>query len=311
MIETDTETKMPGLPLQRGAERVARVEPEFGGVPSPRRQGDGGGDVRDTPVVLKFGGAALATPARVRRAALRIARWRAAGRPVVAVASACGRSTESILRRVAAVEGSWERAGRELDRALATGELLASSFLSAALLARGIQAYGLAGGEAGIVAVGDYGRGEVIEVAPHRLRALLARGVVPVVAGFQAARPDGETVTLGRGTSDLSAAHLAVALGAPSFHLVKDVHGVYDRDPHADPAARLLPCLGYDAMERLALDGAEVVHPAAVRLARRHGLLLRIYHYRSPVAGDHGTTIGPDPAPGRAAKEDEECLSTI
>lgn len=263
------------------------------------------------PVVLKFGGAALGTPARVRRAALRIARWRAAGRPVVAVASACGRSTEGILRRIAAVEGSWERAGRELDRALATGELLASSLLSAALLTRGVPAHGLAGGDAGILALGEHGRGEVVNVEPGRLRSLLERGVVPIVAGFQAVRPDGETVTLGRGTSDLSAAHLAIALGASSCHLIKDVDGIYDRDPHRDPAARLFPRLSYDDMEGIP-GGGEVVHPAAVRLARRHGLLLRIYHYGSPATGDHGTTIGPVPAPaGQAGNGGEECLSTV
>ena len=264
-----------------------------------------------TPVVLKFGGAALATPARIRRAALRIARWHATGRPVVAVASACGRSTESILRRVEAVEGSWERAGRELDRALATGELLASSLLSAALLSRGVPAHGLTGGEAGILAVGEHGRGIVVGVVTRRLGSLLERGVVPVVAGFQAARPDGETVTLGRGTSDLTAAHLAVALGASSCHLVKDVPGIHDRDPRRDPTARLLPRLGYDELERIVHDGAGVVHPAAVRLARRHRLPLRIYHYRSPVSGDHGTTI--EPARARAGwigNGGEGCLST-
>lgn len=266
----------------------------------------------ETPIVLKFGGAALATPARVRLAALRIARWRDAGRPVVAVASACGRSTETILRRVAGLDGSWERAGRELDRALATGELLASSLLSMALLTRGVPARGLAGGEAGIMATGEHGRGEVLEVVPQRLWSLLECGVVPVVAGFQATRADGEIVTLGRGTSDLSAAHLAVALGASSFHLVKDVHGVHERDPRRHPGARLLRSLSYDHMERLALDGADVVHPAAVRLARRHGLLLRIYHYRSPARGEHGTTIGPAPtAAARTGKGGEACLSTV
>lgn len=266
----------------------------------------------ESTVVLKFGGAALATPARIRRAALRIARWRRTGRPVVVVASACGRSTEGILRRVDALDGSWERAGRELDRALATGELLASSLLSVALLARGVPAHGLTGGEAGVLAVGEHGRGQVIEVVPHRLRSLLERGVVPIVAGFQAARPDGELITLGRGTSDLTATLLAVALGAPACHLVKDVHGVYERDPHRDPAARLLSRLDYDDMERMALEGTQVVHPAAVRLARRHGLLLRVYHFRSPTTGDHGTTIGPAPAgAGRASMGEEECLSIV
>lgn len=259
--------------------------------------------MRHTPIVLKFGGAALATPARVRRAARRVSAWREAGWPVVAVASACGRSTETILRHLAKIEGSWERAGRELDRALATGELLASSLLSTALLTRGVPALGLTGGEAGILAYGEFGRGRVLQVVPHRLKSLIARGVVPVVAGFQAARSDGETVTLGRGTSDLTAAHLAVALGASAFHLIKGVHGVHDGDPRHKPAAPLLPRLSYEELEQLALDGAEVVHVAAVRLARRHELQLRIYHYRAPALGQHGTTVGPAPAPAGQARD--------
>lgn len=55
---------------------------------------------------------------------------------------------------------------------------------------------------------------------------------MPVVSGFQAARLDGETVTLGRGGSDTTAVYLAGALGADACHIVTDV----DRSLRPRPA---------------------------------------------------------------------------
>ena len=245
------------------------------------------------PVVLKFGGASLATPARVRRAARRAFEWRRAGHAPVVVVSACGRTTDRILRWLEGVAGA--RSSRETDRALVTGEDLAASLVAAALAARGVPARALPGGEAGLRGEGRHGAGRVRRVAPGPLRELLRDGVVPVVAGFQALRADGETVTLGRGTSDLTAVHLAAALGAPACHLVKDVSGVYDRDPAVDPDARLLRRLDAVALGELSSDWAGIVHPDATRLAAERDVVLRIYGFRDPVFGDHGTTVHPGP----------------
>ncbi|HET7274701.1 MAG TPA: hypothetical protein VFI91_05950 [Longimicrobiaceae bacterium] len=243
-------------------------------------------------VVFKFGGAALASPSRVRRAARRVAAWKRRGASVIVVTSACGRTTDRLLRWTGAVSGDAEPATREIDRALATGEDLSCSLFAAALVARGVPAISMRGAEAGIVANGPFGRGVVQRVVPERLRDLLDRGVVPVVAGFQAARADGETITLGRGGSDVTAVHLGAAIGADYVHLVKDVDGIFDRDPHLCADARLLSRMGYDELEALVLAGAEIVHVDAVRLARDRGVRLRIYGFDSPLGGDRGTIVG-------------------
>ena len=52
-----------------------------------------------------------------------------------------------------------------------------------------------------------------------------------VVPGFGAVRPDGRIALLGRGGSDLTAVFLAAELGLKRVRLVKDVDGLYDRDP--------------------------------------------------------------------------------
>jgi aspartate kinase len=115
---------------------------------------------------------------------------------------------------------------------------------------------------------------------------------VPVIAGFQARRPDGETVTLGRGASDVTAVALAAALGPVSCHSVTDVGAVYDRDPNLDAAAQPYRELDHDELLRLAEAGAQVVHPAAARWALDHQVPLCIYSYRAAFGEEYGTRVG-------------------
>lgn len=249
-------------------------------------------------LVVKFGGTSLLTPARVRRAAERVARLVAAGRHVVVVVSAMGHTTDRILGALEAVAGgtSEDACRREADRALATGEDLSAALLAAALLARGVPSRSLRGGEAGVRARGGFGSARVARVETRRLTALLARGVVPVVSGFQGEREDRETATLGRGGSDTSAVAIAAALGPVPCHIVTDVDAVYERDPRSDPSARRLPRLTHEALVALASGGAEVVHPEAARIARRHRVPLRVLSFAArPGDEGAGTFVGGRP----------------
>jgi len=245
-------------------------------------------------LVLKFGGTSLGTAARVRRAARRLRAHARAGRRVVAVVSAAGGATDRIARLLAAVSHG-RPAPREADRALATGEDLSAALLASALAALGVAARSLRGGEAGVRAEGGHCGGRIARVDPAPLRALLDAGVVPIVSGFQGARADGETVTLGRGASDLSAVALAAALGPAECHIVTDVEGVFDRDPRAGADARFFPRLTHGELRRLAEAGAKVIHPEAAREAQRAGVPLRIYHFRAPLSGEPGTRVTTTP----------------
>jgi aspartate kinase len=217
---------------------------------------------------------------------------------VVAVVSAAGGATDRITRMLAAVSAGRPHP-READRALATGEDLSAALLASALAALGVPARSLRGGEAGVRVEGGFCGGRIARIDPAPLRSLLDAGLVPVVSGFQGARADGETVTLGRGASDLSAVAIAAALGAAECHIVTDVAGVFDRDPRVDAAARVFPRLTHGELLRLAVDGAKVVHPEAAREAQRSGVPLRIHHFRAPFEGDHGTVVTATPRPPR------------
>src|ERR1041385_6845836 len=242
-----------------------------------------------TTLVLKFGGAALATPARIRRAARRVAWLRAKGHDLVVVASAVGHTTDKLLAQLdrvrgatCEVRGSSEQGAlhpgtphlahrtsdREVDRILASGEELAAALLAAAISSTGRAARSLRGGEAGLLASGEFGAGTLHDLALSPLLDLLRAEVVPVVSGFQAVRlQDGETLTLGRGTSDLTAVFLAARLGAAECHLVKDVDGVFDVDPNRFADAQRHPTLSYQALEAIAAT-SEIVDARAAALAR-------------------------------------------
>jgi aspartate kinase len=234
------------------------------------------------PVVVdKFGGSVLRRPEDIAAAVAAVGEQRAAGLRPVVVVSAFEGVTDAILGSAAVLlpdQGAALRESahdpdsafaREADRALATGEALSAALFAMGLQARGIPARSFSGAEAGIRTAAAHLGAEVRRVLPRRLRAALADGLVPVVAGFQGIGTHGELTTLGRGGTDLSAVVLAVALRAARCELFKDVGGVMEADPHLVPAARRLDEVDALQLELLAEQGAEVVHPVAVRRARR------------------------------------------
>jgi aspartate kinase len=246
------------------------------------RSATGAADV----VVDKFGGSVLRRPEDIAAAVDVVARQREAGMRPVVVVSAFEGVTDTILgaaRVLLPDEGaSLRQAGhaaesalaRETDRALATGEALSAALFALGLQARGIPARSFSGAEAGIRTAAAHLGAEVRRVLSRPLRAALADGIVPVVAGFQGIGTHGELTTLGRGGTDLSAVVLAVALRAARCELFKDVGGVLEADPRLVPAARFLPIVDALQLELLAELGSEVVHPVAVRRARRGRLHL-------------------------------------
>jgi aspartate kinase len=246
----------------------------------------------DSLIVVKFGGAALATHARVRAAAARVRSLRDAGHALVVVASARGDTTDRLLRDIGAVDPSFQVPTREADRVLATGEALSAALLASALAGAGVPAESVGPEDAVLVAEGDYGCASLRELRPGRIERLLASGVVPVVPGFQGIRADGELVTLGRGGSDVTAVFLASELSARECHLVKDVDGIYDRDPAVVEDASRFDHLSFDTLVQLSEAGARVVHTDAARQARQDTVLLRVYRYDASVAGGRGTRVG-------------------
>jgi aspartate kinase len=221
-------------------------------------------------VVQKYGGSSVATAELIRNVADRIIRRLQAGDRVVAVVSAMGDTTDDLLQLAASV--SDEPDPRELDMLLSTGEQVSVALLAMALRAKGQEAVGLTGQQAGIIARGRHSAGRIIRVEAERVQAELDAGRVPVVAGYWGVTDEQEIMTLGRGASDTTAVAIAVALGAGRYENCKDVTGVYTADPRICPKARQLKDLSFEEMLELATQGSQVMHNRAVELASVYNL---------------------------------------
>ena len=278
-------------------------------------------------VVDKFGGSVLRRPDDIAAAVLVVAEQRRAGLRPVVVVSAFEGVTDTILSSARVLLPDGERAlreprhapdsplARETDRALATGEALSAALFALGLQARGIRARSFSGAEAGIRTAAAHLGAEVRRVYSRPLRTALAEELVPVVAGFQGIGSHGELTTLGRGGTDLSAVVLAVALRADRCELFKDTGGVMEADPHLVPAARFLRAVDALQLELLAELGSEVVHPVAVRRARRGKLRLVV---RALDANQPMTEVQPnlsrtggDPGPMMLAVDRKERIARI
>lgn len=215
-------------------------------------------------VVQKYGGSSLATAERIRNAARRIVRSAEGGRPLVAVVSAMGDTTDDLIDLAHQVSDRPHE--REYDMLLSTGETVSATLMAMALHAMGQPAISLTAPQAGIRSTAVFSRARITDITGERIRAELAGGKVVVVTGFQGVTDQQDVTTLGRGGSDTTAVALACALGADRCEIYTDVEGVYTADPRVVPSARKLDEIGYEEMLELAQLGAKVMHPRAVEL---------------------------------------------
>src|SRR6266850_3102165 len=113
----------------------------------------------------------------------------------------------------------------------------------------------------------------------ERLASLPA---IVVTQGFIASDDDGNTVLLGRGGSDTSAAYFAAKLRAQRLEIWTDVPGMFSANPHATPTARLLRALHYDEAQEIATSGAKVLHPRCILPVRQYRIPLHVYATQAP-----------------------------
>jgi aspartate kinase len=237
-------------------------------------------------VVQKFGGTSVGDADRIRAVADHVARTRRAGDDVVVVVSAMGKTTDDLVRLAADV--SSVQPDREVDMLLSSGERITMALLCMALAELGVEAVSFTGSQAGMITDTAHTRAKILEVKGDRLRATLAAGGVPVVAGFQGVSIDREVTTLGRGGSDTTAVALAAALGAAACEIYTDVSGVFTTDPRIVPEARKLSRVSYEEMQEMAATGGRVLALRSVEFARNHNVPL---HVRSSFTWEPGTWI--------------------
>jgi len=161
--------------------------------------------------------------------------WCQNGTTPVVVVSAFDWATDKLEQLAATLSASPDP--REYARLLMSGELRANAALAIALVAEGHAARSLTGREAGILTDKRHVGALVESVEGSHVTDLLARQIIPVVAGFQGyywdeAEQRDEVSILGRGGSNLTAVALADALDQTECTMFSNVDGIYTKDPN-------------------------------------------------------------------------------
>jgi diaminopimelate decarboxylase/aspartate kinase len=121
---------------------------------------------------------------------------------------------------------------------------------------------------------------------------------VVITQGFIASDEDGNTVLLGRGGSDTSAAYFAAKIRAQRLEIWTDVPGMFSANPRSTPTARLLRALHYDEAQEIATSGAKVLHPRCILPARQYRIPLHVYATQAPDL--EGTVLSAEGTQGSA-----------
>jgi aspartate kinase len=237
-------------------------------------------------VVMKFGGTSVADAERIQRAARRIVAQREAGKRVVAVLSARGKTTDDLIRMAEEVSPTPDP--REMDMLLSTGERISCALCAMAINDLGHRAISLTGSQAGIVTDTSHTKARILDVRADRIKEALNNDQIVLVAGFQGVSTSRDVTTLGRGGSDTTAVALAAAIEAEVCEIYTDVAGVFSADPRIVPDARKLPMVSFEEMLEMAASGAKVLQLRSVEYARTHGVRI---HCRSSFQDSPGTVV--------------------
>ena len=249
-------------------------------------------------IVLKFGSSVLRAREDLFDAVSEIYRHARRGVGVVAVVSAFDGETDRLLAE-AETFGAGAHSAHGA-RFAGLGEERAAALLALACNQTGLDASVLSPAELGLRAAGDALDAEPTGVDAQAVRDAALRHDVVIAPGFVATDADGAPVLLGRGGTDLTAVALAEALGLGEATLLKDVPGLFDRDPAVAAEQGETP-LFFDraAWSEAARASAGLLQPKALDYAERRAVTLQV----AAVGAGAGTAIGPEGVAPRALSD--------
>jgi aspartate kinase len=175
---------------------------------------------------------------------------------------------------------------RWLDAIAATGEILSSRMVTAALASHGLPSAWVDARRV-MVTTADHTSAAPLEAETTAaltatVDPLLASRKIPVIGGFVGATKSGVTTTLGRGGSDYSASIVGACLSAEEIQIWTDVDGMLTADPRVVRDVRVVPHLSFAEASELAYFGAKVLHPATIQPAVGRNIPVRILNARRP-----------------------------
>jgi aspartate kinase len=190
---------------------------------------------------------------------------------------------ETLIKGVAILR---ELTPRTLDRFYSFGELLSSLIVSYVFREKGVDAIWLDTKDF-MITDDSFNRAlPMMEMVSERLasaaRPAMEAGKVLVTQGFLGVTQQGERTTMGRESSDYSAAVIGAVLGAEDVQIWTDVDGVLTADPRVVPNPRKVKVLSFDEAYELSYFGAKVLHPNTMLPALERSIPIHVFNSRRP-----------------------------
>lgn len=217
----------------------------------------------------------------------------------------------SLLRAMAVTR---QRTPRIRDRFLAYGELLSLYASHAFLNAAGIPAVAV---DVRTVLVTDETFGAAIPLEEktrvhvhHHLLPLLQQHGIVITQGFVGCTEHGDTTTMGKESSNLTASFLGAMLKADEVVIWTDVEGVRSADPTVCTKTEVRAHLSYADARTAAHHGVKILYPTMIEPAEREHIPIRIAHAFAP-SGEHTIISAGASSPGPIIVHESSVITTL
>lgn len=165
------------------------------------------------------------------------------------------------------------------NKILSFGERVSSRVIQALLDANGVSCRLALPEEMGLVTNRRFFQGSILlKKSAQNLKKFLSPETTYVVPGFYGVSEQGETILLGRGGSDYSAACLAHCTDASFLDVWKDVEGYLSGDPKIVSDVKKIAHLSYLEAAELSYFGAKILHPRTIRPLVSKRIQVRIFN---------------------------------
>ena len=227
-------------------------------------------------IVKKFGGTSVGSTQKIKSIANRLLEDLKRGEQPLVVLSAMSGYTDSLIQMAHKVYPHYQ--GEAYDMLVSSGEQISLSLLSLALEKRGIKNKPLLAHQAGIQTSALFSKAHIESIQTEKIKSLLKKKIMPLIAGFQGVTKQNEITTLGRGGSDLTAVALSSALKIKTCEIYTDVTGVFTADPRLVPTAKKRKFLSFSEMMEMSYLGSKVLQIRSVEMAGKYGIKLHVRH---------------------------------
>ena len=165
------------------------------------------------------------------------------------------------------------------NKILSYGEKMSAGVIHAVLNENGFPNQLALPEEIGLLSNRRFFQGSILlKKSSVNLKKHLQDNVSYVIPGFYAVSEQGETVLLGRGGSDYSAACIAHCVDAEYLDVWKDVEGYLSADPKLIAGTKKIARLHYLEAAELSYFGAKILHPRTIQPLVSKGIQVRLFN---------------------------------